>query len=448
MRQIVVLIISVVAAVAGPFFPKVALWGYIWFALSRPDIFSYTKGRIAYSELIAIGLLIGSFRYLFNAGKAWLLNPVSRLLIVLELFVYLSTIGSAFPEITYVTYVQFLKMSVIAMVIPLIVTTVEDLKAVYIVAAVSLGIWGFWQGTTAVLRVKPIVVGIGGSMQGNNEFACGLVMVIPFCWYSRLVVKSPLLRAVLLAMTFGCMAAVLMTFSRAGAISLLVLIIMVAIQAKRKTLTFLLIGLAVAPTLYIAGNRFTDRMSTLSNYEADQSAMSRIVVAKAALQVAAEHPWFGVGIGAVNFVAAAKPYMPPGSHNYIVHNSYLEILVHCGVFALIIFVYLLISTTWRSWRSARKWLNSRPDLYPYPRALQLSLTAYMIESIFHPRATFDFLYLILMFAAAWHTIERSLLQEQAVVQPPLRVPLSAKSVAAAPERRTLESGRTKAIRST
>ena len=61
--------------------------------------------------------------------------------------------------------------------------------------------------------------------------------------------------------------------------------------------------------LYLARDRFSDRMLTLSNYEADNSAMARIVVAQAALEVARDHP-FGVGLGAANFVAASKPYMP------------------------------------------------------------------------------------------------------------------------------------------
>ena len=102
-----------------------------------------------------------------------------------------------------------------------------------------------WKGTTAVLRGKSITGGHRRIDAGKNEFACGLVMVIPFCWYGRSIVKNYYLRAVLLVMTFGSMAAVLMTFSRAGAISLMVIILMVALQAKHKALTLLLIVLAM-----------------------------------------------------------------------------------------------------------------------------------------------------------------------------------------------------------
>ena len=443
MRQIVVLIISISAALIGPVYPKAALWGYIWFALSRPDVFSYSKGRFGYSELMALSLLAGSVRYLINAGKAWIANPVSRLLILLQIPVYLATIGARYPQAAQTAHLQFLKMTAVVLLIPLIITTLEDLKVIYIVAAISLGIWGLWEGTTAVLRGKSITVGIGGSMPGNNEFACGLVMVIPFCWYGRSIVKNYYLRTVLLAMTFGSMAAVLMTFSRAGAISLMVIILMVALQAKHKALTLLLIAMAMAPTLYLARDRFSDRMSTLSNYEADNSAMARIVVAQAALEVARDHP-FGVGLGAANFVAASKPYMPPDSEGFVVHNSYLEMLVHSGIFAALIFTYMLLSTTVRTWRSARKW-KGRPDLYPFPRALQLSLIAYMIESLFHPRSTFDLLYLILMYAAAWYTIERSLPREQVAVQEPIRVPVASRGRRLAAGVQNLQPGRSKVI---
>ena len=50
-------------------------------------------------------------------------------------------------------------------------------------------------------------------------------------------------------------------------------------------------------------------MSTIATYEQDSSAMSRIYVMKAAIDVWKAHPFFGVGMGTQNFLIAAKPFV-------------------------------------------------------------------------------------------------------------------------------------------
>jgi probable O-glycosylation ligase (exosortase A-associated) len=410
------LLVGVVACLAlyGFLVPQVGVYAYIWFSLFRPDVVAFGAGTYAYSQWLALTLMAGSIRFLPNAPRAWIFNPVTLSLILLEIPMAISRYTAPFPYFVEYDYNLFVRMSLALLFIPLVITAVEDFKRLYVVTAISLGTWGLWHGATGVLHGGlRIYNGIGGFMTENNTFACGLTMVIPFCWYSRLLVKSRPLKLLLQAMTWGSVACTVLTFSRGAAVALAFILLIMVLQSKRKALALvgiLLIG--VGPAVYLVGHKYLNRMSSIATYEQDQSAMSRIVLMKAAVEVWRTRPFFGVGMGSESFMVAAEPFVEGtiGAH-LVVHNSYLQMLAECGIFAFLLYVYMMVSVLWRAWRSSRRLKETNPDFLPYPRAIQLSMMAYMICSLTQPRYSFDFLYMIVMYAAAWYSIEKNLPQE-------------------------------------
>jgi probable O-glycosylation ligase (exosortase A-associated) len=411
MRALILLAVCAAFTVVGIAAPQVGLYGYIWFALMRPDYMAFAaRLGYPYSTMIALGVILGSWRSFIHIGRGWLTNPITLVLFALQLPILISCQIALIPGYSDTVYLNFVKMIGMTLFIPLLIVTVEDLKRVYVVTALSLGFWGFWHGTTGVLRGGlRIYGGIGGFMSENNTFACGLVMVLPFCWYGRQLVQDKRLRLVLLAFSLGSIVTVVLTFSRGAAVALAVLLLMVVMQSKHKIMTaVLIVFLALGPVIYLVKDQYLGRMSTIREYENDSSARQRLAMMDAAWNVFKTRPYFGVGLGERNFFAAARPFTGGIDQNLVVHNSYLQVLAHCGIFAFLLYLYLLLYTLWYVTRSSRALRKTNPALAPFPRAIQLSLIGFMVCSLTQPRATFDFTYMILMYAAAWYAIEKRL----------------------------------------
>jgi probable O-glycosylation ligase (exosortase A-associated) len=406
MRALLLLLIVGGISAAGVLNARLGIFGYIWFSLMRPDYPAYAAGAYNYSLVLAVGALLGTLRYLGNIPSSWLQNPSVRRLLFLHIAFFAATHSDS------ARYQMLLRMAIVLLTIPLVITTIEHLKQLYLVTAVALGIWGLWHGMTGVLRGGlRIYGGIGGMMSENNTFAFGLTMVLPFCWYMRSAVDSKWLRMLLLAMTFGSMATIVLTFSRSAALALGVLIVLMTLQSKRSVLTFAaILVLGLVPVLTLVSDAYFDRVSN-TNYAADSSSMGRIHLMKAAVHVWRSHPWFGVGLEDRDFTRYSDVYIRQNGYigeAHVVHNSFLWILAHCGLFGFLAFVYLLARTLFYTFRSARKMEREAPELAIYPRILAQSLIAYLIGSMTHPRATFDFAYMIVMYAAAWWVVSNRL----------------------------------------
>ena len=429
MRGLLLLGIVLGASCVALFDARIGLYAYIWFGLMRPDYPAYVPGYYNFSLYLALGVILGSWRYLVNVPNAWLNNSITFSFFLLQIPMFLASDHQS-PR-----YQLFLRMSIVLIFIPLLIVNIEDLKRLYLVTAVSLGIWGFWHGTTGVLHGGlRISSGIGGFMSENNTFACGLTMVIPFCWYTRTLYTSKWIKSILLAMVLGSMACIVLTFSRGAAIALGLEILLISMQSKQKILTLMAVLICgLMPAVFLVRAAYFGRIESIATYQEDGSAMSRIDLMKTAVKVWRDHPLFGVGLEDKDFFAASNPYLAAGGllgKDHVVHNSYLWILAQGGIFAFLAFMYMLFGAFWRMGRSARRLAKTHPDLQNFPRTLAYSLMAYSICSMTQPRATFDFLYMIVMYAAAWHAIERNLPQgiESSVDAVPLAMPTAGQAI--------------------
>jgi probable O-glycosylation ligase (exosortase A-associated) len=410
MRGIIVLFVCAAISVVGIALPRIALFGWIWFALMRPDFVSYTPGRHAYSLWMATALMVGSARYLGNFGPAWVRNPYSRLLILMLVPLFISSLLAPLPDDASEAYGVFLRVALASLTIPLLITDLPNFKLLYLVTGMSLGIHGLWRGTFGLLQGGfRMQAGIGGFMTENNTFGCGLVMVLPFIWCARSVVEQKWLRMFLMWMTIGTISTIIWTFSRGAALGLGALLILFAVYSRRKLAFLLLAVIGIGPILYLVRDQYLSRMETIVDARGDSSILSRWELMRVAPQVWAERPWFGVGLGERNFFVYSNRFLPTElGRNLVVHNSYLQILAHGGIFAFVIFMYMLFGTLWRASRSASLMKRRYPELEPYPRAIQASLIGFAVCSLTQPRAMFDLFYMVVAIAGAWHTISNNL----------------------------------------
>lgn len=259
--------------------------------------------------------------------------------------------------------------------VPLAATAVGN----YLVGdLLSTGVRGFYRisGYSGVLTENP------------NDLALMLNLILPIS--GSLVVSSRGgRRLVVLAAISLSAAAVVLTFSRAGFLTLaatFVLFLGVLMRHKSAGMAFLLLIVAVAvPPMLPSG--YVDRLSTITNIEEDRtgSAQGRWNDTKVAASLVARSPVIGAGIGQDILVMNEER----GRDNWTsVHNAYLQYGVDLGIPGLLLFAWLHL-TCLRAARAVDRRASSTPalrDLQPLACGLQVSLVAFGVAAMFHPIA--------------------------------------------------------------
>ncbi|HEY6360298.1 MAG TPA: O-antigen ligase family protein, partial [Vicinamibacterales bacterium] len=230
----------------------------------------------------------------------------------------------------------------------------------------------------------------GSSIASNpNDLALMLNLIIPIAaalvWMSR----RPAARALAAGALLLSVAAVIVTFSRAGFLALAAsaLMFMAVLVRRRKAgvaAGLLVLALGALPLLP-AG--YVDRLSTITDVEADRtgSARGRWRDTRVAIGVVAQNPVVGVGIGqdilAMNDERGISTWRR-------VHNAYLQYGVDLGVPGLLLFVWLHVMC-FRTARAVEVRTARDPALCHLAHlaaGVQVALVVFGVEALFHPIA--------------------------------------------------------------
>lgn len=158
------------------------------------------------------------------------------------------------------------------------------------------------------------------------------------------------------------------------------------------------------------------RMATVKNYAQDPSAVQRIHLWRAAVEMARDHP-FGIGLG--NFHHVVMDYVPNLTIIRAAHNTPLACLAELGWLGLTLFIGLVGVTLWRLGR-IRKHAHSLPPhieigvsrwttrfhLAWHATALRAALVGYLGCAMFTTRVTSEDFWLLIALAAALDNVSR------------------------------------------
>lgn len=229
----------------------------------------------------------------------------------------------------------------------------------------------------------------GSGLTGNpNDLALMLNLIIPITGALALIERG-LKRFVLLGTLGLSVAAVFMTFSRAGFLTLAAIFVMgLAVLLRRRApgaaFGLLLLALLVPPFL---PNGYVERLTTITNIEADRtgSAQGRLSDFLVAGEVILKHPVTGVGAGqdliALNQERGAETWVS-------VHNAYLQYGVDLGIPGVLLFLWLHFLCL-RVARQVERRAGRDPATQPLAHlasGIQVSLVAFFVAAMFHPVA--------------------------------------------------------------
>jgi putative inorganic carbon (hco3(-)) transporter len=248
----------------------------------------------------------------------------------------------------------------------------------------------------------PRIAGYNSGVAGNpNDLALMLNLLLPLAVGLALGSKDGKARVVALLAAGILAAGVVVTFSRAGFLTLAVTLAVLGVQCLRRGQWAPVAGAALLALLALPllPEGYVSRIASITQVESDPtgSAQARWADNWAALRVIAAQPFLGTGLG-TGILALNQER---GAAWTAVHNVYLEHGVELGVPGLGLFLALLIGA-WRSAHGAGRAAERAgdPALGHLAAGIGVALIAFAVSGFFHPVAYHFYFYLVAGLAAA------------------------------------------------
>lgn len=409
MRDIGLLIlfgILVVMILRRPYFGAL---GWAWISFMSPHRMAYGfAATLPVAMVVAIvtggRMLIGSDRHPFP----W--HPITATLIVFICWMSFTTQFALNPDIDSVIYswVQSLKIFLMLFVTLMLIRGRKQIEQLIWVMVVSIGYFGTKGGIFTITTGGSFRVwGPPGTfIEGNNELALALVTCIPLMYYLSTTTASKWLRRLLWTMMVFSVFSILGSHSRGALVAILAMLTFFILKSNRRVLSMLVLGGALGLALLIMPSEWFERMETITEYQDEGSAMSRINTWKTILNMIQDRPIVGAGYR-VGSDLLYQLYSPgPWFKSFDAHSIFFQALGEHGIPGLIIF----LSLGWITWRTANRLAKQHaagPEANWIPllmHMIQVSLVGFAAGGAFLGLLHFDFPYylagiVVLVFAS-------------------------------------------------
>jgi O-antigen ligase len=262
---------------------------------------------------------------------------------------------------------------------------------------------------------------LGGIYSNPNDLAFAIVLSLPFCFMFLLTARSALRKLLWVVGMLGMAAALFMTASRGGFITLIItgIVCLWHFAVKGKRFYLIVASALVLVTLMIfAGGSLRDRMTTLFTEDdletrqersAAGSFEERKYLVDRAIEGVEQYPL--LGMGARNFETYSGRW-------HEVHMTYLQIAAEGGIPCLILYL-LFFARGFRNLRRVAKRKDLDREMRLFTAAIHSSLVGFVVGACFAPEAYVYFPY----FAVAYTTVLLALVEERqqpTTVAAPLR----------------------------
>ena len=315
---------------------------------------------------------------------------------------------------------DYFKTAAVFLLLSHVVTTMARLRlAAWLLTCMAMGLGLFALYNFSIGAVidqganQDRLVGTEGALTKNpNDLALMVNLLLPLTVGLFLAANEPWQRMVLFGAVCVEAATVVLTYSRGGAITLGVIVLAYIWKLRgRRERSWIYAGLLVALlALPLLPSSYFDRMSTITNVQADRtgSAQERISDMIIAVKTVLANPVIGAGMG-MNMLV-----MREARGGWLgVHNVYLEHAIDLGLIGLGLFLVLLVSCI-RSVADIQRDSRS-PELSFLAQGLQISLIAYATAAMFHPVSYQYYFYYIAGLAIGARTIAATRSERQAEV---------------------------------
>jgi probable O-glycosylation ligase (exosortase A-associated) len=399
--------------------PFLFVLAYVYIDIVSPQRLTYILLNSIPISLIAVGLAVLSWA-LVDDKRDTRVAPRQILILLLLLYCYITTRGADFPVEAAEKWDWVWKALAFAAFLPLTLRTrlrIESLLFFMIASAASIIIVGgiktlFSGGGYGELNL--MVSNNSGLYEGSTISTVAVAIIPLILWFARygsIVKPDWKVKVFCGAMIFACALIPVGTSTRTGLLCIVLVAVLLLRDTRRKVLYLCIlgaIGLAAVPLLPSA---FTDRMSTIKTYKADESASTRLAVWKWTWEYAQTHP-FGGGFemyrqnqirydtekveGSGSNVSIDRKLTIDKARAF--HSAYFEMLGEQGWPGLILWLTINIMGLVRMEVIRQRYRKASEDdawVTPLAGALQTAHLVYLLGAAFIAIAFQPFVYMLI-----------------------------------------------------
>ncbi len=305
----------------------------------------------------------------------------------------------------------------------------RQLDAFIWVIVASVGYYGVKGGVfTIATGGNHRVWGPGGFIEGNNEVALAVLVVMPLMRYLQMQMQRKWARVAATVCLVLCAATALGTQSRGALLGLGAMGAFFWWKGDQKLLWGMLILLVIPVLLGLMPDAWWERMNTIKTYQSDDSAMGRINAWGMAFNLANSRLFGGgyfIWTGSVFQI-----YSPNPTDVHAAHSIYFQVLGEHGWIGLALFLSIGVAT----WFTAQDLVRTSRKHHKLKWAgdlgamVQVSMIAYGVTGAFLSLSYYDLPYNVMaitVLARRFARIELAALQVSQPVQtaapPPARM---------------------------
>lgn len=379
--------------------PHYGIYLWSWLAYMNPHKqawgFAY---NMPFALLAAVVTIVAYF--LSKEPKRFIWSPEIVVLLIFIGWMLFTTFFAFYPNNAWAQWDKVWKIQLMTFLTLMMITNRQRLNGLIWVIVLSLGYYGVKGGIFTIMTGGAFIVwGPSGTfIEGNNELALALIMMIPLIRYLHLQETRPWIRRGLAAAMLLCAVAAIGSQSRGAFLAIMSMGLFLWLKSRQKVVTGFFAIVIIAFVALFMPAEWYERMGTIQNYEEDGSAMGRINAWHTAFNLAMSRI---TGGGFETFEPAIfSQYAPNPLQVHDVHSVYFEVMGEHGFIGLGLWL-LLGALTWiKAGKVIRACKNNPSQKWAADLSsmIQVSMVGYATGGAFLGLAYFDLYYHIIVMA--------------------------------------------------
>lgn len=395
--------------------------GWVWFGIMNPHRMAWGFAMsIPFAWLIGIATVIGA---LFSKQPKRLKGGgATAVLLLFVAYITFTTFFALVPDRAWPMLERAVKVQVGTLLTLVLLYKREHVLALIWVLALSIGFYAIKGGifTIATLGQYRVWGPEDSFIADNNAFALATVMSMPLWAYLYTQYRHRV------AVRFGIVAAfalsavsVVGSHSRGAVVAIIAMGTFLLLKSRQKILLGILLAIGAFAALTLMPKEWDDRISTITDPRAEQSANSRLETWTMLWNMAVDRPLTGGGFEAYQRWIFQK-YNPSYGGTHAAHSIYFQVLGEHGFVALGLFL-LFWALVWRMCSQVVKASRGKPELhwaFWLGQMTKVSIVAYLVGGAFQNLAYWDMpYYLFVAVAVTRWALRNPIVAEQTAPAP-------------------------------
>jgi probable O-glycosylation ligase (exosortase A-associated) len=337
---VLVIAVGLVGALRSRF---MGLLLYLWFALFRPQEFTWVDFSSLHLSLV-IGIVF-VVPCLLTGEWPDVSHPLSIGGLTFLLTALVAQIGCVNQDVGWYWLDFMARLLLVCLLCITLTNSRERFLAVLAVVSLSFGFHTSKAGLYSILHGgSRFGEGLAGAFIDNNGYAVGMVIVL---WLlvatAQNMERKWVRRGILVAVPLTAFATV-STFSRGGFIGLAVSTACFILFQRHRLIAAIAMGFLLSAIPFVPlPHGYTERLQTIQTYdkEQDASALGRLHFWNVAISMAISNP---LGVGLFNYESNYDRYDTSGGEfgqRRAVHSSYFQVLAETGFAGAAVYGWML-----------------------------------------------------------------------------------------------------------